>query len=228
MKKKPRSKKKPIKKAAKKLKSKKQNLPEKFYDIKNPVEVNKMISQFKKFVTENKCVVAYEGKPYINISGWQFAGMLLGFTSKICSVRKEIAPIGELIYRAEVDLIDPSGKKMIESATMLCDSKEGYPTHSACASMAETRALSKAYRMTLGWIIQAAGFETTPAEEVGILKTGSGASEMVLSDFQNLFTHCNSVDEVLDVDQKNKKYKTNHLYKNAMTEAGLRCKEKEM
>ena len=38
-------------------------------------------------------------------------------------------------------------------------------------SMAQTRALGKAYRMALGWIMKMAGYEATPAEEMPDFKS---------------------------------------------------------
>ena len=42
----------------------------------------------------------------------------------------------------------------------------------AIASMSQTRALGKAYRMGLSWIMKMAGFEGTPAEEMPKFKKG--------------------------------------------------------
>jgi hypothetical protein len=44
----------------------------------------------------------------------------------------------------------------------------------AIASMAQTRAVGKAYRNILAWLMKAAGFEATPAEEMDFIKDEVG------------------------------------------------------
>ena len=51
----------------------------------------------------------------------------------------------------------------------ICSNREQgkkYYQEFAIASMAQTRAIGKAYRNILAWIIRAAGYEPTPAEEM--------------------------------------------------------------
>ena len=43
--------------------------------------------------------------------------------------------------------------------------KRSFADYAIC-SMAQTRAVGKAYRLSLGWLMKAAGYEATPAEEM--------------------------------------------------------------
>ena len=55
----------------------------------------------------------------------------------------------------------------------LCSNKEKtkrYFDEYAILSMAQTRAIGKAYRNLLAWLMKAAGFEATPAEEMDFAK----------------------------------------------------------
>ena len=57
----------------------------------------------------------------------------------------------------------------VGSGFAICSNRENGKRHYqefAIASMAQTRAIGKAYRNILAWIIRAAGYEPTPAEEM--------------------------------------------------------------
>ena len=75
---------------------------------------------------------------------------------------------GEYKYRAEVSLRDKEGK-MVGYGVAICSNREAGKKNFdeyAVASMAQTRAVGKAYRMKIGWLLKVAGYETTPAEEM--------------------------------------------------------------
>jgi hypothetical protein len=62
----------------------------------------------------------------------------------------------------------------------ICSNKEAIKRNFeeyAIASMAQTRAEGKAYRMLLSWLISAAGYETTPAEEADGYERGDMPTE---------------------------------------------------
>ena len=75
-------------------------------------------------------------------------------------------------YRAEVNLLDKNGNK-VGSGVAICTNrecgKEKFDEY-AVASMAQTRAVGKAYRMKIGWLVKVAGYETTPAEEMDAIQ----------------------------------------------------------
>jgi hypothetical protein len=50
--------------------------------------------------------------------------------------------------------------------------KKSFADYAIC-SMAQTRAVGKAYRLALGWLMKAAGYEATPAEEMSDLGTSA-------------------------------------------------------
>ena len=71
-------------------------------------------------------------------------------------------------YRAEVSLRDKDGNK-VGYGVAICTNREAGKTgfdEYAVASMAQTRAVGKAFRMKLGWLLKIAGYEATPAEEM--------------------------------------------------------------
>ena len=68
----------------------------------------------------------------------------------------------------------------------ICTNKEHGKTNFdeyAVASMAQTRAVGKAFRMKIGWLLKVAGYETTPAEEMDAIQ------EAQTSDFRQKFSN---------------------------------------
>jgi hypothetical protein len=74
-----------------------------------------------------------------------------------------------LKYQAKVTLFDLRHQTTVGAGFAVCSNKESgkkFYQEFAIASMAQTRAIGKAYRNILAWIIRAAGYEPTPAEEM--------------------------------------------------------------
>ncbi|QHT69528.1 hypothetical protein GXP67_24220 [Rhodocytophaga rosea] len=138
------------------------------YDISKSDETMYLAVDLAKFIKENKLFHNIQGKEYVNVEGWQYAGSRLG----ILPVVKELTNISdehEMKYQAKVELLNLRTEQIIGSGFAICSNKESgkkYYQEFAIASMAQTRAIGKAYRNILAWIIRAAGYEPTPAEEM--------------------------------------------------------------
>lgn len=122
----------------------------------------------KKIIVENQLYTPIKGKNYVNVEGWQLAGMLVGIYPRIKTLERVETGTDEVKYRAEAALFNLKDGKTVGYGVALCSDKE----HSkrsfdeyAIASMAQTRAISKAFRLTLGWLLKLAGYEATPADE---------------------------------------------------------------
>ena len=118
-------------------------------------------------------------KEYVTVEGWEVLGTILGITP----VTKIIAEIkndnGRVVgYRARATLYrDPIiqndeivGGTIVARAEAQADKTGRQKELFSIASMSQTRALGKAYRMGLSWIMKMAGFEATPAEEMESFK----------------------------------------------------------
>ncbi len=133
-------------------------------------EIAKMAKAVQVYVNKNGLSVLIAGKNYVMVEGWQFAGGLLKITPKIVRV-EDITPKGTKNYKwfAEAVLIDNKTKEEVGRGYALC-SKEEMKKRSfdefAILSMAQTRAIGKAFRNKIGWIMKLAGYEPTPAEEI--------------------------------------------------------------
>lgn len=115
-------------------------------------------------------------KGYVLVEGWEVLGTMLGIVpeTKIVEEMKNEKNGRTIGFKARATLylnpIVENGE--IVGGTML-STAEAYATRDgfqkeffSMASMAQTRALGKAYRMALSWIIKMAGYEPTPAEDM--------------------------------------------------------------
>lgn len=116
--------------------------------------------------------VTINRKAYVFCEGWTTMGALLGVFPH--TTAEDLSGLDEFInkpiikYKAKCVVKTIDGKEM-SCAEALCSDAEtkwsGKDEH-AIMSMAETRATGKALKLPLGWIMQLAGYEPTPAEEI--------------------------------------------------------------
>lgn len=144
-------------------------------------------NELKKFVTAQQLTVQIQSKPYAMVEAWQFCGMYFGLQPFITEVKNESTyqPVTfnwvdkyknakkydtfHYKYRVTVELRRYSDHRVEQRAEMVCTNEE-YGKHEfaeyAIQSMAQTRAIGKAFRLTIGYVMKAAGFEATPYEEM--------------------------------------------------------------
>ncbi|MFD2245613.1 hypothetical protein [Pontibacter ruber] len=138
------------------------------YDIAKSDETLHLAVDLAKFIKENRLYQNIQGKEYVNVEGWQYAGSRLGILPVVDHV-VNISSDDEIKYQAKVNLLDLRSQQVVGAGFAICSNKEQgkkYYQEFAIASMAQTRAIGKAYRNILAWIIRAAGYEPTPAEEM--------------------------------------------------------------
>jgi hypothetical protein len=138
------------------------------YDISKADETLNLAVDLAKFIKENKLFLNIQGKEYVNVEGWQYAGSRLGILPVVEELIN-ISDANEFKYQAKVKLLNLRTEQIVGTGFAICSSKESgkkYYQEFAIASMAQTRAIGKAYRNILAWIIRAAGYEPTPAEEM--------------------------------------------------------------
>jgi hypothetical protein len=138
------------------------------YDIAKSDETLDLAKDLAKFIKENKLSTQVQGKEFVNVEGWQYAGSRLGIVPIVEHVIN-VSSEHELKYQAKVTLFDMRSQHTVGAGFAVCSNKEAgrkFYQEFAIASMAQTRAIGKAYRNILAWIIRAAGYEPTPAEEM--------------------------------------------------------------
>ena len=138
------------------------------YDIARSDETLHLATDLANFIKENKLTTSVQGKDYVNVEGWQYAGSRLGIVPIVEHV-VNMSNEQELKYQAKVTLFDLRSQQTVGAGFAVCSNKESgkkFYQEFAIMSMAQTRAIGKAYRNCLAWIIRAAGYEPTPAEEM--------------------------------------------------------------
>lgn len=137
-------------------------------ELKTPNQILDFATSLKEMIVQNKLFANIKGKNYVNVEGWQIAGAFTGTFPVVEKVEELPAKPGEYKYRAEVSLRNSEGK-LEGYGVAICSNREAGKKNFdeyAVASMAQTRAVGKAYRMKIGWLLKVAGYETTPAEEM--------------------------------------------------------------
>ncbi|MBQ8984297.1 hypothetical protein IJ098_00360 [Candidatus Saccharibacteria bacterium] len=137
-------------------------------ELTNPRDIMNFATNLKDLIVQNKLFTQIKGKNYVNVEGWQIAGAFTGTFPIVEKVEQLDSKPGEYKYRAEVSLRDRNDK-VVGYGMAICSNREagkgGFDEY-AVASMAQTRAVGKAFRMKIGWLLKVAGYETTPAEEM--------------------------------------------------------------
>ena len=106
-------------------------------------------------------------KKYLTLEAWEILGKFCNLTAVVEWV-KPVEMWEEKGFEARVVVTDSEGK-IVSIAESMCMSDEGNwkgkPIFQL-KSMAQTRAMSKAYRMCLSFIVSLAGYSPTPYEEM--------------------------------------------------------------
>jgi hypothetical protein len=123
--------------------------------------------QVVAIVEQGKLYNMIKDKKFVRAEGWTTMVAMVGvFPSTVYSRRLERED--EIAYEAKVVLRHISGAE-VGSGEAICSSKErnwGGRDEYAIKSMAQTRAVGKACRLSFSWIMALAGYETVPAEEM--------------------------------------------------------------
>lgn len=138
------------------------------YDIAAPNQMAQMANVLKDHVIKQGLYSAIQGKNYVHVEGWQFAGGLLGTYPRISKI-ENLSNGTEKRWLAEAEIIRIKDGAVIGFGAALCSTAEAKKRsfdEYAVLSMAQTRAIGKAYRNSIGWVMKLAGYEGTPAEEM--------------------------------------------------------------
>ena len=138
------------------------------YNIDNIQDTIKMGKTLKKHIIENKLYVEIKGKNHVLIDGWQFAGGLLGLRPYVYK-EENLSNDKETKWKVSVKLLNFKDDKVMGRGVAICSNKEAMKKsfdEYAIISMAQTRAIGKAYRNLIGWVMKLVGYESTPAEEM--------------------------------------------------------------
>jgi hypothetical protein len=116
-----------------------------------------------KVIKERKLSTKIGGKDHVQVEGWTLLGSMLGVFAEVEWSR----PL-ENGWEARAVARTLAGN-VVGAAEAMCTANEGRWRSAdpyAVRSMAQTRAVSKALRLPLGFLMHLAGYSATPAEEV--------------------------------------------------------------
>ena len=108
--------------------------------------------------------IGKQKQEYVTVEGWETLGTMLGCTPYVEEVVELPMDKPKFGFKATVSI--RKGDMILSRASAVAERNNMQGDRPSVYSMAQTRALGKAYRMALGWIIKMAGYEPTPAEEM--------------------------------------------------------------
>lgn len=115
-------------------------------------------------ILKRRLYTEIKDKKYVHVDGWTTLGACIGVVAREVFV----APIADG-YEGTVELVSVRDGTIVGKASSICTRDEerwAKADNYAIRSMAVTRATGKAFRLSFGWIMKLAGYESTPAEEM--------------------------------------------------------------
>ena len=138
------------------------------YSLINKDSMLQLATELSKLIKEKGLSSNIQGKQFVNVEGWQFCGASLGLMPIITSTQ-DLSNETTIKFMATCEVRNITTGTVVAIGIALCSNAEKtkrYFDEYAILSMAQTRAIGKAYRNLLAWLMKAAGFEATPAEEM--------------------------------------------------------------
>lgn len=137
--------------------------------------MNEEFLAFRQYVKGNDLIILKpDGSAYLKAEAWLYLAHLKGLTPST-----EVIPVygdfGHIVrVTAVCKLYNKDGDEVSQSA-MIATKDEAFLKDLddyAVFGMAETRAITRAIRNVYGYVVKGAGFESTPAAEMGLEKPG--------------------------------------------------------
>jgi len=156
------------------------------YELINKDSMLKLSTELSKLIKEKGLSSNIQGKQFVNVEGWQFAGASLGLMPIITSTQ-DLSNETAIKYMATCEVRNITTGQLVATGIALCSNAEKtkrFFDEYAILSMAQTRAIGKAYRNLLAWLMKAAGFEATPAEEMDFARDEVPAKKPKVVEFE--------------------------------------------
>lgn len=151
------------------------------YSFDEKIEVaTKVATSLSKVIdSQGLAIEIGRGNKYVTVDGWETLGVMLGCTPYVESV-VEIPSDKKGVFRYQATVSIRQGDTVISRATAIAERNRMQSDRPSVFSMAQTRALGKAYRMALGWIMKMGGYESTPYEEMPQSKKNVKKNKIVI------------------------------------------------
>ena len=122
-----------------------------------------MASVLKDVIDQNNLSVKMRGGNHILVEAWQTVGRFCNYVGRT-SIATDYSGDGVM---GTAEIVELNTGHIVSTASAICGAKgDGHWVNSPYnhqASMAQTRALGKAFRNVLSWIVVLAGYQPTPA-----------------------------------------------------------------
>jgi hypothetical protein len=119
--------------------------------------------ELARVIREKRLAVKIGGREHVLVEGWTLLGSMLGLFPYTVWTRS-LEDGWEA--RVEARTVDGRAIAAAEAECLRSERRWSRADDYAVRSMSQTRATSKALRLPLGFVMQLAGFEATPAEEL--------------------------------------------------------------
>lgn len=136
-----------------------------------PTEIIEQSTQIanilKDIINKQQLFQKIQGNKYVTVEGWTTLSSILQLVPLISNCER-LDREDEIIYEAYCEVYT-ANNRLVSQASAICSNKERNWRNRdeyAIRSMAQTRAISKALRLPLGWIMTLADFTPTPLEEM--------------------------------------------------------------
>lgn len=148
--------------------------PSGFFDTMRPKEkvalATEIADALKDVLDKKQLIKKIPGKngqytEHVELEGWQFLGSMCNVTAKIQSTER----LEDGSYVASAVVVRSDTGVEVGRGESMCSKSEkrwGYADEYAVKSMAQTRAMSRALRGVLAWVLVLAGYSPTPADEM--------------------------------------------------------------
>ncbi len=145
-------------------------------------EFEEVVRKIKDYIIKYPYVWTKGNKSYVPIEGWQYAASLMGLSAKVTEVYAVPEKNG---WMAKAEVVNQTGVIVCSGFGFVGRDEEKWAksTESDLESFSQTKAVSRALRNCISYLIKAAGYSTTPAEEMYGLK---GSSKSMNSKKPNL------------------------------------------
>lgn len=140
--------------------------------------LSELSSLLKTYIEKNNLFTSMAGgRRYAQVEAWQFAGAVLQLSSRLVSCEdisedracQNDSSRKNIMFKSIVEVIDLRTNQVISRGEAICSNDESRRKKEdafSLASMSQTRAVGKAYRLFLGFLLKMSGFEATPSEEM--------------------------------------------------------------
>ena len=140
------------------------------YGFDEKIDVaTKVATSLGNVIESQGLAIDIQGNKYVTAEGWETLGTMLGCTPYVEEVvEMPCDQKGKFMYKATVSIMQ--GETVLSRASAMAERNNMQRDRPSVYSMAQTRALGKAYRMAFSWIVKMSGYAPTPAEEMQGIK----------------------------------------------------------